>query len=186
MTKSEIIENLYKSGKITFEEAITLASVPGKEPLVTIKEGEIVSHRNLKEETIEEFVKEIVDEYYDEKISDENMAFDSVKCVKAMNANSWKWWRCEGDEMTVDEFKDGLRSIIRDVIASLIKSYKECLLEGNINENGPYANIETGGIRVEGWIDVDYNGDAFMVIRPMFILEEGEFSLESDKFKNLL
>ena len=185
MSKREIIENLYKAGKITFEEAITLASVPSEEPLVTFKDGviedPIVEQQNAREETISEFIKQIVDEYYDEEYDpDENLAFDSAHCVKAMNDCGWRWFHCKTDQITVEEFKEELRHIVRDVIDTAIGKYKK----NPDDEDGCFTCIETGGIRVEGWID-ECDGH-ILVIKPMFILEQSEFNLNSDKLKKLL
>lgn len=187
MTKKEIIENLYKTGAITFEEAITLASVPGEEPLVTFKDGGIVDpvaeQQKAKETTIDKFLKEIIDESYDEYSSDpdENLAFNSAKCVKAMNDCGWAWFHCKDHLMTIDIFKEELRRLVKSVTNNVIEKYKK----NPEDKDGCFSCIETGGIRVEGWIEKWDTEDA-LVIKPMFILEQNEFYLEPEKLNKLL
>lgn len=187
MTKKEIIDNLYNTGAITFEEAITLASVPSEEQLVTKHEeliNPITEQQKSKETIINEFLKEIVDESYDEYSSDsnENLAFNSAKCVKAMNDCGWAWFYYKDHLMTIDIFKEKLRHLIKDVINNVIEKYKK----NPEDEDRCFYCIETGGIRVDGWIekwDAEKNG---LVIKPMFILEENEFYLEPEKLNKLL
>lgn len=193
MTKNEIIENLYKAGKITFEEAMVLAGKPETERETTPTEdslNSLISQENIKQTILDEYLGRIVDEYYveDENDPDDhtNLAFDVENCVKAMEANNWTWVSdrygvYEQEPVTVERFKSHLRTYIQDVINGVLQNYRDKQDE----EGGYYYCTECGGIRVSGRID-EYNGKEYLVIKPEFILEEGEYDLEEEKWRKLL
>lgn len=189
-TKCDIIENLYKAGKITFEEAMVLAGKPESERETTLIEGSLNSQENIKQTILDEYLGRIVDEYYveDENNPDDhtNLAFDVEKCVEAMGANDWTWVSdrdgvYEQEPVTVERFKSHLRTYIQDVINGVLQNYRDKQDE----EGGYYYCTECGGIRVSGWID-EYNDKEYLVIKPEFILEEGEYDLEEEEWRKLL
>lgn len=200
-TKAEIIEALYKAGKITFQEAMTLSAQEGKPIEPTMYEGAQQGQENLraiarrKEEIIEEYLDEITDHCYDDKEDPEhkqNMAFDIDCCVEAMDANDWKWVTGQIDEQggfameTVDHdrFRKDLRSFIRNVIDQIIE--KRQRNDPKDRENGFESFYGTGGIEVTGWIEEEKDGKERLVVHPRFVLEDVEADLDPDKFAELL
>ena len=186
MTKNEIIENLYKSGKITFEEAKTLANTSGKEPELTLIEG-VANVKNMKKDQI---IKDCIDEIIygaDDDLSRES--FDIDKCIKAMKANNWKWVArhprsfCDMEEVTYDIFKEELEEHVRSVIDGVLDNYNNKVHV----EDGYFYSIESGGIKVTGWIE-DW-GEGYgnkLCVKPEFILEDGEWYIDFDELKETL
>lgn len=200
-TKAEIIEALYKAGKITFQEAMTLSAQEGKPVEPTMYEGAQQGQANLrsiarrKEEIIEEYLDEITDQCYDEVEDpkhEQNMAFDIDRCVEAMDANDWKWVTGKvmenGDfEMTTvshELFRKELRSYIRNVIDQIVEKHQRN--DPKDRENGFESFCGTGGIEVTGWIEEEKDGKERLVVHPRFILENVEIDLDPDKFAELL
>ena len=183
-SKTKIIEELYQSGKITFDEAMVLANQDVVVP--NIKTKETATKEYIAEKTINCFIKQIVDEGYCDEEPEENLAFNSAKCVEAMDANNWEWVGV--GVPNEEEFKDELRKSIRIVIDNLIEKYHK----GTFDEDGDvYARTECGGIRIEGWIQIEHTGPEeierlSMTIRPQFILEDKEYDMQNADVKKLL
>ena len=175
MNKVELIEKLYKEGKISFGDALILSD-SSKEDLTRDNIIKKANEFNSKESILDDFLYEIVEEYYDDEISkDENLAFDSQKCVDYMDDSGWQW---QDSDVTLPRFKEALKSNIREVINGVIANYKNDVDK----ENGYYWSVEGGGIRVEGWIEDDMS----LVIRPMFVIEDSHFYLDREKSEILL
>lgn len=181
----ELIEKLYKDGKITFAEAMALSNnsltyLKKEDFPMTMMEGAEIGRENIRKQIIDNFIKEIVDEYYDSEEPDENLAFDSKKCVEAMDANHWIWH--DTGVPSEAQFKDHLRDTVKRIIDSCIRKYKS---RENV-DNDYYSGEECGGIKVEGWITPDQNGNPELEVKAEFILEQGEYILENEKLKEIL
>lgn len=203
MNKQEIIESLYKEGKITFQEAMTLSANEGPQAtgVPTLTEGaqsdqeKIWEQERHKTEIIEEFLNEITDECYDDKDDPDhkvNLAFDIDKCVKAMDVNNWTWatgnltpdGSLEMEYVSHNLFRKDLRQYIRNVINLVNKKRKEN--DPEERKNGFESFYGTGGIEVTGWIEEEEDGKERLVISPRFVLESVEIDLAPDKFAELL
>lgn len=191
-TKEQIIESLYKAGKITFQEAMTLSSPEGTsgEPEVVVRER--ISEQKWidhKEEIINEYLDKITYEYYDEDDPkhEVNYAFDVDKCIKVMKANNWKWLAVAdgGSEVPDREtFTKQLRHLIRTTIDNVIA--KRQAFDPKDVDGGFYYSVGTGGIEIAGWIENDEDGKERLVIEARFVLEETQVDLDPDKFAELL
>ena len=189
-TKEQIIESLYKAGKITFQEAMTLSSPEGTsgEPEVAVRER--ISEQkwiDQKEEIINEYLDKITYECYDEDDPEHevNYAFDVDKCIKVMKANNWKWLADCGSEVPDREtFTKRLRSLIRTTIDNVIA--KRQAFDPKDVDGGFYYSVGTGGIEIAGWIENDADGKERLVIEARFVLEETQVDLDPDKFAELL
>jgi len=185
MNKSELIEKLYKDGKITFAEAMVLSNNSSPNLKVedfpmTMIEGAKIGRENIRKQIIDNFIKEIINEHYDPEEPDKNLAFDSKKCVEAMDANDWSWH--DTGVPTKDQFKDHLRDSIKRVIESSLRKYRE----KNNQENDYYSGEECGGIKTSCWITPDQNENPELEVKCEFILEQGEYILENKKLKEIL
>lgn len=191
-TKEQIIESLYKAGKITFQEAMTLSSPEGTsdEPEVVVRER--ISEQkwiDQKEEIINEYLDKITYECYDEDDPkhEVNYAFDVDKCIKVMKANNWKWLALAdgGSEVPDREtFTKRLRHLIRTTIDNVIAKRKA--FDPKDVDGGFYYSVGTGGIEIAGWIENDADGKERLVIEARFVLEETQVDLDPDKFAELL
>lgn len=123
MNKTEIIETLYKTGKITFEEAMTLASETNKDPEVTLYGGAVVSQ---KQTNIDNLVKGLIEPTYEE---DHNtgektlLSLDLDKIISIMHHIDHKWYNHvsgQMEEVTLVKLKDYLTGTVRTCIEKFI------------------------------------------------------------------
>ena len=173
MEKNELIKQLYESGKITFDEALALASKEdgpeglGKQTVDTRVKEKQLSLGDKKKLLIDELVNGIVSENIDE-VTGEHYEFDVEKVVKFMNNNNWQW---RDETVTNDMFKETLSKLLRETLEKTVCDYLSGRwIEQRDGEEYPgHHTTECGGIKVESWIN-----DEFKVIEAnaKFIDEE--------------
>jgi hypothetical protein len=153
MNKTELVEKLYKSGKITFEEVGVLLSTDTSCDSFNPKSKD-----------------QIVDEFINTEVLSGEYKFDSSKCVDYMKSINWNWAPI-GKVPDLNQFNSTLSAYIKEVIEKVINRYK---LDHDIIDES-YYKIESGGIIVEGWLEED-NNSLRLCVHPRFCIEGATFT----------
>lgn len=178
-TRNEIIEGLYKAGKITFEEAMALSSQPETpiEPaLIESVYGIPSSPISPVDELINAAVEDAFNPDPDPDEPELTLGFNAEKVAALMKADGWSWVGYE--EVTPVEIKKVSRSLIKDCVNTLRQDIQE---EPDRTYYRAYS--ETGGLRAEAEYDAVGNE---LDIRVMFIHEECMVCINNELTKRAL
>lgn len=132
MNKTEIIETLYKAGKITFEEAMTLASKEETKLEPTMYGGAWMAHKTTIDMNKNNFINSLIEPTYEE---DHNtgekilLSLDLDKIISIMHHIDHKWYNHvtgQMEEVTLVKLKDYLTRTVRTCIEEFIDQNGEC------------------------------------------------------------
>lgn len=177
MTKNEIIKKLYDEGKISFDEAIVLAQTDG--PVADMENfigTPIRSSKSELDRVADELLTGVIEGWDDEQDPDVHYAFDVEKIIRFMEENDWQWsdglkedYTYTTSPVTYERFVKELASMIKSAASQTLEKYHK----GDM-ENDAEGSCEGGGIRVQTWIDPNYDGRKQIVVNVEFIAEEIE------------
>ena len=178
-TRNEIIEGLYKAGKITFEEAMVLSSQSETPTELTLIEG-VHGVPSAPISPVDELVNLAIEDLFnpDPDPDDPEIAlgFNAEKVVALMKADDWNW--VGYDEITPDAIKKVARSLVQDCVNTMKQDIEED------PERGYFRTYsETGGLRAEAEYDVKEND---LEIRVMFVHEECSVFINKELSKRAL
>ena len=177
MNRAELIKQLYEEGKITFDQVMTLASNEEAQ-IPSPVESSARSIQNKKEIFIKTLVEDMINHNEEDGLL---LSFDINKVVEYMNSSGWTW---RENEVTVDMFKETLKSYLNDVISDTVNDYLDGAWEDTYSESDTqwpcYHTIQGGGIEVESW----YNNDSDVIeVNARFVIEEATTSASVDLLK---
>ncbi len=179
MEKINLIEQLFKEGRITFEQALILY---GKDidNIESLSDGNLQLKPSLYGKTDDETTTSLATTNVINRIAKKfteplieavdgipmNVHLDVIKVVNVMNELDWTWQN--NKEVTEKDFTERLQKLTADVIRQLYNKYKAS--DGNYNYDSSDNNFtaSTGGIRVSGIIN-DRNN---IELTAEFILDE--------------
>ena len=180
MNKNDLIKTLYEQGKITFDEAMTLASkelVNNNMSLVDdVQEDQATHNKKL----IDDLIFKMTVTNIDHDLGDEDYAFDVDKVVSFMDAEDWLW---RGKVVTAEMFREELQSLLRDVVEKTVDDYVSGRYkdESENSDSFPgYHSTSCGGIEVASWINTEYD---LIEAEAKFVAEEAFESMELKDLK---
>ncbi len=138
--KNKLIKSLFEQGKITFEQALLLASqqVSGIENL---------AYRDPEEEEPdpeeEEPLSKIINCVYDDLINVKESRIDVEYIVDIMNERNWTW---RDEPVTVARFKTQVLDQVTQVVTFLYDVYKK---DQDRDKDEDYF-VDYGGVKVSG------------------------------------
>lgn len=175
--KTELIKQLYEEGKITFDQAMTLASNEDAQ-IPSPVESNTRPIQNKKDIFIKTLVEDMINHNEEDGLL---LSFDINKVVEYMNSSGWTWGE---NEVTVDMFKGTLKSYLKDVITDTVNDYLDGAWKDTYSESDTqwpcYHTIQGGGIEVVSW----YNNESNVIeANAKFVIEEAMADASVDLLK---
>jgi hypothetical protein len=126
--KNELIESLFNAGKISFQEALILASKEEVQLEPTMYEGAVAGQSNLRELNMRTFIDSLIEPQYENENGEKVLvSFDIDKCIKSMEWFGVKWHNPttgKEEKVTPEMLKEVLRDHIRRAINGLLEHYE--------------------------------------------------------------
>jgi len=136
--KNQLIKSLFDQGKITFEQALLLAS----------QQESAVENLMYQDTNGDEFLSTTIQHIYEDLVEIGETRINVEYIVKIMNERNWTW---KDEPVTVAKFKSLAFDLIKQVVTHL---YEVCKENQNRDKDEDYS-VYTGGIRVSGLLNTD-------------------------------
>ena len=148
--KNELIESLFNAGKISFQEALTLASREEAKPEPSMYEGAWLARKTTIDMNKNTFVNSLIEPQYENEDGKQVLvSFDLNKCVELMKWLGVQWINTNTGQMedvTVDKLKEVLKKNAMDAVNGLLEQ------EENGKESWP---VSSHGFTATAYFDDD-------------------------------